>query len=532
MKYFYKHAFLVLLGSFFFFVSCFEKEDFDFDKFTLENLNTTLHLPLFSDTITTETIGNGISFIDGQSYFIFDVADIEMPTVGEIFDVDNQWISVETPVELPDIPISFSGQYPTGESFYEYVMNLDLGSSAEELLPDSLVFSSLKMNMNNGNKFAPGKVTLNLEIPNLQNESGATFKKNIDMAGTGDIDLSGYSLKIDHGSSGTENQILFRYKLTFNGYRHTHGKFGFNMQLMDLHVEKAYGYLGHYTKHITESIVTNDLGTLDAEWDLKEVFLDLRVENKFALPFRVVIDELKSFPANGESPLVKTLVDSVDVAAQSVENLGKVETTSKMLGGRSLGEIASKLPQKLDLTIRMETNPGADSPVRNAVSLSIDDPIKVSARIMVPIKFKNTRLSIKDTLNIDMSTVEFSDMGIKLNVVNNFPAGVDLQCFLLEKGTRRHLGALFERAVSIPAAELKDVAGTTDEQEVGAPSHYSKFLRILPQAERNMQNSDEIIIDCTIKTEDDTKYVRITNQNNLQIKIGAKASVNLGVLED
>ncbi len=529
MKHFYKYLIGVLAAGLLA-TSCFDAKDFDFDKLSLDNLNPTLYLPLLSDTIEVDAISEEIQFINGQAYFMFDIDDIEMPTVTDVFEIGDQSIQLSTPAIMPSVsPIPISITVPLeGDPAWSYIFDLDLSASTStaEVSPDSIVFSTLQLVMNNPS-FNTGEVSIELTIPNLIAPNGTPFSRTIDLSSSTPIVLDNYSMRIDHPTAA-ENQITLNYRLIFNNYAYTGGGIDLGMTLRNPEIKEVYGYFGQFTKAVSETVTTGSFDDIDAEWNLKEAFLIMEVENKLALPIRITLDKITSYP-DGGSPITVTKVDSIDIQSPPASRLGIVTITKDTLGGSKLGPVISVLPRRLDVDLHVTTNPAGMA--KNAISTVLTNPIKASAKVAVPLKIRNTNLTIRDTITFDMTSVEFTDMGIKLNIQNRFPAGVDLQCYLLKKGTGENLGELFTNHVTVPAANLRDVPGTTDERVVAAAAVYDEFVEV--KNESAMHSADKIIVECTIGTGNDPKFACITEDNSIQVKIGARASINIdSVRED
>ncbi len=512
------------------FTACYDQKDFDFGKFDKSSISPTLYIPLLSDTLDILDAGlDDLLFTeDGQAYYEYAIDDIQMPSILDMVVMPPQTVS-ET--FTSPIPPSSGGSFSTPE--VTDVANFNFNNAdGLSVSPDSIVFNSLQLQVANLYSVAlvSGDVFIRVTIPNLRNSSGGIYSTDISIKNTTprNIDLSGYSLKVDHPSGGT-NQIKIKYQLYSPGYSSLGSpsqNLGFSVRFVPpatSAIREAYGYLGQYTEHVNESIEIGDFDKLAGTWNLKEAFIVLDVVNPLVLPMQVSIDQVTAY-STGSTVTVPNAGTATIRAATSLS--APPAETSATLGGVNLSPVISALPKRMDVAISVKTNPAGS--MTNAID---NAPLYAAAKVVVPFKIKKTTITLTDTIDFNMEDISLSDMGINLHVVNAFPMAVKLHCDLLEKGTGRNLGQLFT-PVQIPTATVKAKPGTTDEAIVDQPTEYDNGGQLIPITEtmaQNMKKSDRVKVYFEINVPDG-KYVCITDQNNIRFKIAMKAAVNINGL--
>jgi hypothetical protein len=103
----------------------------------------------------------------------------------------------------------------------------------------------------------------------------------------------------------------------------------------------------------------------------------------------------------------------------------------------------------------------------------------------------------------------------------------------LKKGTNQSLGNLLTEPVEIPAGNTTPVAGTSDESKVTSPSETHKFIAVKDDMAKKFKEADRIIVSFAAFTNpNDTRFVRITEDDNVSLKIGVSAGINVGDIKD
>ncbi|MDR0668178.1 MAG: hypothetical protein LBF90_06145 [Prevotellaceae bacterium] len=497
--------------------ACFDKQDFDFDKLRFDDLNPTFHLPLLSDTlfVTDALKGDNIQFIDGQACFVYDVADVATPDASSLFVMPAQRLSFELAIPVGSGTTTGGGfQVPAFERSGFEVNTLAFDSDAE---PASITFAggSLKLTTTT---FAGGG-TLTLTMPALTKANiPLTATLNVGTGAPKTISLEDYTLAVP-----PDKKVEVEYVYKTSGFTVPSTISDIELDLLAevtaLTISRAQGYLGKHTEYASFDVTIGDFDKLSGDWALKEAFIALDVENSLVLPMRAVIDTIRSYTWLDAPPaVVRRKVDSIDVKAPTV--LGATEHTAATL--TIPGDVVNVLPKKLEAVLRFVTNPEGRREPPNIISS--DSEIAASTKIIVPLKIKDINLTLTDTSNFDVSDVSFQNLGLLFNIQNRLPIGVALQCRLLHKDTGEDLGELFESPVRIPAGNTSPVGD--DESEVTSPATYRQFVAVASGMEERLKQTGRIVVQFTVFSQAE-RYVRITDKDNVQLKIGVSASINV-----
>ena len=497
------------------FVACFDAKDFEFDKFTVSDLTPTLYLPLVDDTIRLDASGdyNVLYDEEGVGYLHFDIEDDILPPVEEFFNVPDASLTVSN--------ISF--YYPGGNNFPIPVDQISSTvsypfSSGQQI--DSIVFKAGTLNFKlTSTLIANGTYTVT--IPELK-KNGVPFSANIPFSSLSPAALSGYSLKL-----GSDNAFDIKIGLIIQSSSASAGDYTFNagISFENVEIESVYGYFGQ--QQISPPPVALDISTFDkfrnsagTILQIKEAFLDFRVDNGAGFPIRLHIDEVTSI--SGGLSEVRTNIDSVIIPANWLHQ--SYHSSEQHIGGEALGEVLSNMPSEVEFKFSATINPegNGNGTVKNF--LTDGASIKVShigARI--PLNFSVSGMVLKDTLNFSSSRMTFENMELLLNVENSMPVAVDLHAYLMDENDNV-IAPLFKTPVSIPAATV-GADGIVVE-----PSHlYGEKIEANVEG---LAQTKKLKVEIIVNTDDPTsQYVRVTKDNYVHIKIGAKAIVNVNNLD-
>ncbi|MDR0728890.1 MAG: hypothetical protein LBF19_02030 [Prevotellaceae bacterium] len=499
-------------------IACYDEDDFKFDNLKFDNLNPTLHLPLLSDTLYVADAleSDHIQFIDGLAYFVYDLGEIDMPGADELFSMPDQHLTFDAiSISVPSgVIIGGNYQVPGFERSDVESNYLTFNADAE---PSSITFSDGLLQLTNTRAFIGGG-TLTVTIPALT-KGGVAFTATIDV-GTetpGISSLQDYTLTVPFDQ---KIEVGYTYRTTGFVVSSTMDYIDLELRadITSLAIGEAHGYFGQRTEYASASIDIGDFENINGTWDLKEASLALEMDNSLVLPLRAVIDTIRSYTNLYTSPEVeRRRVDSMEIAAPTA--LGATERTAATL--TVPGDVLNVLPKRLETVIRVKTNPNG---IRQANAIRSDSRLSARAKILVPLILKDINLTLTDTSDFDTSDISFRDMRLLFYIQNSLPIGVELKCRLLHRDTGQDLGLLFDEPVRIPAGNTSPVGD--DESEVVSPSTYRKVFPVAAGMEDRLKQSGRIFIECTASS-NEGGFVRITDKDNVQIKIGVSASMNV-----
>ncbi|MDR0692013.1 MAG: hypothetical protein LBF69_03135, partial [Prevotellaceae bacterium] len=247
--------------------------------------------------------------------------------------------------------------------------------------------------------------------------------------------------------------------------------------------------------------------------------LHFRVDNGAGFPIRLSIDEVVSIASGQSQKMAK--VDSVDILANKSSSERYLSSKCKF-GGEKLGEVLSNMPSEVEFKFSATINPEGNK--NGAVKNFLTDAGTITVsniEARVPLNFSVTNMTLRDTLDFNSSKLTFKDMKLLLNVKNSMPVAVGLQAYMIDENGNINSDPLFKDPVSIEAATV-DADGIVVE-----PNLYED--RIETNVE-GLAQTKKLKVEISVNT-DNSQYVRVTKDNYVHIKIGAKAVVNVNNLD-
>jgi hypothetical protein len=514
---------LVTLGLIFFaavFVACFDEKDFEFDKFTLRNLEPTLHIPLVDDTIRLSANNDYNVFYDeaGVGYLSFDINESIMPDAGEFFKLPDATHTISSAIfTFPGIGGSTPVVIPSTSYQAEY--HFEDGQQI-----DSIVFKGGTLTFNITSTF-PAVGSYNITIPELKDiTSGKLFSADIPFdAENYPSSLAGYSLKLEN------NAFSVGVGLTVQSSSASPGDYSFNADIAfnDVKMERVDGYFGSTSSTITTEDIdvsafdkfSNASGTV---LRIKEAYLNFDVRNGAGFPILLKIDKVKS-TSGGQS----STVEDAGSTTITANELGQAYSTNNyQVGGEKLGEVLSNMPSKVKFGFSAKINPEGSKGGTVKNFLTDASKIEVSnVEARIPLEFSVSGMVLRDTLDFNTSDVTFKDMKLLMNIKNSMPVGVALQAYLLDgngvllRDEHNDIIPLFEDSVIIPAA--KTDAGT------GVVTELSEYKETISANGDYLAQAKKISVEITVASSA-SGFVSVTKDNYIHLKIGAKTSVNIG----
>jgi hypothetical protein len=306
-----------------------------------------------------------------------------------------------------------------------------------------------------------------------------------------------------------------------------HGLYQLNrISFSDVEMEEVYGYFGKH-QAISPPVKVMDVSTCDkfrnnntTTLRLKEAFLDFRVDNGAGFPIQLRIDTIIS--TSGGQSVKKGKVDSVIIPANKLSQ--QYFRSELSIGGEAFGEVLNNMPSEVEFQFSATINPDGSKggTVKNFLTASSSIAVSnIGARI--PLDFSVTGMMLKDTLNFSASRVDFKNMELLMNVENNIPVGVVLQAYLIDGNNNVNPAPLFKIPVDIPAATVDAATG-----EVTAPHLYVEKIDTNTEG---LSQAKKLKVDITVNSGNYPQYVRVTKNNYIYIRIGAKAKVNIDNLD-
>jgi hypothetical protein len=504
--------------------ACFDSKDFEFDKFTISDLEPTLYLPLVNDTVRLD-VNNDYNVLydeEGRGYLHFAIGNNNILPSPEAF------FKVPSSVTIPVSNASINLNYSTGSSYstsIPYSCSYSSGSFPRQgQRIDSIIFKSGTFSIT---IVAPANAagSYTITIPTLR-KNGEAFSAIIPFGNTSfNRDLSGYMLQFE--SNNAFNATIGVTILASSSV----GQYSFSsISFSNVETKAVYGYFGQV--RVSPAAVDMDISTFDrfrnnntTELRIKEAFLHFRVKNGAGFPIQLNIDKVAS-TYSGQSA-EKDNVGRVTILANPKSDQLYLSSTYTV-GSEALGEVLSKMPSRVEFQFSGMINPNGDTEAGQSVrNFLIDDPqITISdIEARIPLNFSVSGMELQDTLDFNASKITFKDMELALGVENNMPVAVTLQAYLMnEQGPLPGAPVLFETPVSIPAATVDATTG-----EVTAPFLYNKKIKA---DVKHLKQTKKLKVEITVDTgQPASQFVRVTKNNYVYLKIGAEAKVNINDIE-
>jgi hypothetical protein len=185
-------------------------------------------------------------------------------------------------------------------------------------------------------------------------------------------------------------------------------------------------------------------------------------------------------------------------------------------GNSNLDDILSSYPSEISAQVGLLTNPG-----NNRQTNIIFPESKLSTRLELELPFYGTAesLLVRDTMNIDFSSMEFPKDDIIKNVIfklyyeNSFPADIELRLYLADINLQV-TDTLFESA--------KILATTPSDIYVEYPSYISGEVEDILSGERVpiVKNAKYFIAEVYISTKESDGNVKIFDNQHLFFSLG------------
>jgi hypothetical protein len=365
----------------------------------------------------------------------------------------------------------------------------------------------------------PAAGSYTITIPALT-KNNVAFSRAIPFGTPFSLDVSGYKLEFGNNNS-FEVTIALEILSTAPP-----GVYSFNtISFSNVVVQGVYGYFGQ--QRVSPSPVSLNVSTFDkfrnnstTELRIKEAFLAFRVDNGAGFPIQLRIDEVKT-SVSGGSFKIENNVDSATISSNKLHE--SYARTERHIGGEALGKVLSNMPSEVEFKFSAAINPEGSNGGTVKNFLTDASSITVSnIEALIPLDFSVNGMVLRDTLNFNASRVTFKDMELRANIENNMPVAVILQAYLMDEESR-DLGVLFKEPVSIPAATVDDATG-----RVIAPYPYKKEIEANVE---ELAQAKKLKVEITVNTDLASGYVRVTKDNYVYLKMGAKAKVNIDNLD-
>jgi hypothetical protein len=311
----------------------------------------------------------------------------------------------------------------------------------------------------------------------------------------GVIDISDYTISLDDNKF--DLKLVLVYKKT-NSSTTIPPASSVNVRLKfeDLEFDYIKGFLGDQVTTIdprTIPISVFEKGVFHgAEISLAQPRVSITVLNENGVPCTVHFTKLEA-RKEGASPMAIALnpANPVEVAAPAI--MGDTQITH--IGVANVNDIMNYAPAEFFYQADVHINEGIASGDNFVVDSS---KMKVRMNIEVPLWGSATGIVLQDTLNVDLENVENSEVvtaTLKVNLVNEFPLGGDVQFILTDENYLPLSTLLKDDQTGIIKASKVDSNG-----ELEAAGEFEGELEIDQTKIDNLFKSKHLIVMVNLQT--------------------------------
>lgn len=284
-------------------------------------------------------------------------------------------------------------------------------------------------------------IELNLEIPQLVDELGASFSENIYIVNTEFTNAQSFSRSLENYSfdfSNSINQLELNYSTQILGTEffasyNQNDEIQISVSMEDIDFSYVEGYFGQVEEEIDEDVLDIDLGVLEdiaSGIYLETPILKFIIDNSVNVPFDI---DLEMVGVN-EDEIVELNVPIMEVASNTVTQVDINNSNS------NLSDFIAINPTEISYSGVVLSNPVGNIGLLNSISSGTN--ITIGYEMDLPLYVRIEDVFTTDTLALEFAddneenTNEFIESAIlKMHTENEFPIDVDLTIFFTDSLT-------------------------------------------------------------------------------------------------
>ncbi|MEC7863638.1 MAG: hypothetical protein VYB55_01070, partial [Bacteroidota bacterium] len=377
-------------------------------------------------------------------------------------------------------------------------------------LPNGKMVYNIPSLTKNGVPFTSGDMI----VPEATNTDLTTF--TFDFQGYV-LDLTGQEGRLGGDTINTiytESYTFIDYTGTLETINHTDSFYSF-IEFYFI-TEYAKGYMGQDTIEIESEENSLDVfNNMNASnFELKEVNLEIKIDNYIGADFQIDLIELKgrNDKTNDEVILINNAIIDINRATLSNNNLPINQTTSYLTIPAE--EFINILPNKVISAANIYLNPNGPSSTQDF--LYPEYPIEATMSIDIPLSLIAENLSVMDTTEVDLpNDNELEIEKLYLTINNGFPFDAEIQLILLDEND-----VVFDTLLN----NATIIAGQVDENNIVVNStpttieiDYTDF-----------ENIKKMISISNFTTKPINQFMDIYSHYELEITLSAKINKTIG----
>lgn len=497
--------------------SCVDRSDYVLDEI---NLNPSLALPLLQGSVSVgDLLKNADPSIvkvdsDGLVYFEF-AQELESEDIRNLFELPDESINISFILPgavLPSIPQDIR----TDSVNRTMDFNMDPERIDEVGLREGEIGYSTSI--------FPASSTLsyevNIVIPSYVSPNATPL--NAAVTGNGEISLDGYTLLLDDNAFQMKVVLVLKQRATpiviapgtsvnvqlrFRGFQFSHIK----------------GFLGEQSASLDpDEIEMADFGDLfeGAEISLAQPMVSLTVSNENGVPCNVNFITLEG-RKDGAPPLPILLNPANPIAINYPAVMGNsAETTVEIT---NVSELLEYAPTSLHYQATATINEGLTTGDNFVIDSSA---LKVRMDVEVPLFGHATGISLQDTLDIDLSDTDGSEVAsasLKLKITNQLPLDGFIQLMLMDDNYDVLDALLDDNQMYLLRGSTVTASG-----DLLTPGLYDGLIELNQSKIENVFKARHILVRIELQTSRDSGG----NAQDVKFKSDYSVAIEAGIMAD
>lgn len=302
-----------------------------------------------------------------------------------------------------------------------------------------------------------------------------------------------------------------------------------NISINDPALDYIVGYFQQIpinTDRDSVSIRIFDNG-LSGTFALEEAFIDLNIVNSFGLPVAFDLAQVSSLNLDTGEETDLVFPDDLELEGQATLNGPPEEVTFSFDNNNTnVIDLFEPSPKTIFFELNASANPNGEPPPEMPNFIKHDSRLDVEIDVLLPLKGYAQDLLFIDTLNIELSFDEYTEIDsleFKVFASNGFPMTADAQIiFLSENGTR--LDSLFTQRTAIFASGAIDADGI-----VQSPGLSTVYAKLNNERTARLDSTEQVIIQVLSNTaqSDTQQIVRFMENYSMDVRLGVKIYGNI-----
>ena len=354
--------------------------------------------------------------------------------------------------------------------------------------------------------------------------------------------LNGYTIRTYEPDTSDHKYFRIQYEVTINGTGNNLNEgeeISIQTMIENVDMQSAYGYIGQDTLMMEEANIPIELfgETQEGTVEFANPEFKFLIENSYGLPIQIELKDAKAYREGSTDSTNITFENSANIfdinyPKFSENEIGEIKKDTVNISNSisNLSDALASNPTHIKFTSRGMSNPDGPSGPYNFVT--DESQFKVFSELYLPFYLRAKGLSLRDTIDLDMSDIigedqeEIKKLTTKFKTINGLPADVDFQVYFLDS-TYQMVDTLFndnDRPV-IESASTDSEGKVTDlTEKISEMSFYENEINDLSRV-RNA------VFEASMKTSDFSadKKVKFYSDYTFKFRMNIETKINLNL---